>query len=525
MDTLAKFTTAYLTDLPAVRHKNGPVDNGWAFFDPAKEFGRMGVSTQKNSQWILCKFASFSLNPFTDQQHEYSICPSYPKCFAVPESQILDLKTISEFRSKGRIPVLCWRNPENGVTLTRCAQPKTGFSSVYGNYRCPSDEALVRAIQSFTKSKQKLLIVDARPMTNAIANIAVGGGYENRNNYTECELEFLGIANLHVIRDSYTKLKETCEAYLCCDSEPKFGWYSALENSQWLNHMSVLLAGASKIAKSLSIVQQPVFVHCSDGWDRTPQLCGLAQIMVDAHYRTIPGFCTVIEKEFIQMGHKFADRCGFGSSENNMEERSPIFIQFLDSVWQVQRQYPAAFEFSEDFLIALADALFSGRYGTFLCNSQREREAERLSERADSLWSINFCAIPMFLNPFYDPKCSAILLPATDPKNLSVWNTYYLRYLSLNVERECVNHYLRLGQDLLEEKKKEKLRLESMECENKKLLKELEDLKEQVAHNKISAQPILSQTQEADVVITKRVVGWTFPPEVMESYIQETPQN
>jgi hypothetical protein len=33
-----------------------------------------------------------------------------------------------------------------------------------------------------------------------------------------------------------------------------------------------------------------VLVHCSDGWDRTSQLCSLAQIVLDEHYRTIDGF-------------------------------------------------------------------------------------------------------------------------------------------------------------------------------------------------------------------------------------------
>ncbi len=30
-----------------------------------------------------------------------------------------------------------------------------------------------------------------------------------------------------------------------------------------------------------------VLVHCSDGWDRTAQLCSLVAILLDPFYRTI----------------------------------------------------------------------------------------------------------------------------------------------------------------------------------------------------------------------------------------------
>ena len=33
-----------------------------------------------------------------------------------------------------------------------------------------------------------------------------------------------------------------------------------------------------------------VLIHCSDGWDRTSQLCSLSKIMLDPYYRTIEVF-------------------------------------------------------------------------------------------------------------------------------------------------------------------------------------------------------------------------------------------
>ena len=36
------------------------------------------------------------------------------------------------------------------------------------------------------------------------------------------------------------------------------------------------------------------------------QLSGLAMIMLDPYYRTVKGFEVLIEKEWLSMGHKFA---------------------------------------------------------------------------------------------------------------------------------------------------------------------------------------------------------------------------
>lgn len=33
-----------------------------------------------------------------------------------------------------------------------------------------------------------------------------------------------------------------------------------------------------------------VLVHCSDGWDRTAQVCSVAAVLLDPYYRTLKGF-------------------------------------------------------------------------------------------------------------------------------------------------------------------------------------------------------------------------------------------
>uniref|UniRef100_A0AAV2MF02 Myotubularin phosphatase domain-containing protein n=1 Tax=Knipowitschia caucasica TaxID=637954 RepID=A0AAV2MF02_KNICA len=52
---------------------------------------------------------------------------------------------------------------------------------------------------------------------------------------------------------------------------------------------------------------------------------------------------------------------------------SPVFLLFLDCVWQLWAQFPSRFQLTEDFLLALHDSLHLPLFSTFLANSQRER--------------------------------------------------------------------------------------------------------------------------------------------------------
>ena len=64
-------------------------------------------------------------------------------------------------------------------------------------------------------------------------------------------------------------------------------WLQALEATRWLSHMSSLLRAAVSVVRYMDEQGRPVLVHCSDGWDRTPQITALAQILLDPHCRTI----------------------------------------------------------------------------------------------------------------------------------------------------------------------------------------------------------------------------------------------
>lgn len=63
------------------------------------------------------------------------------------------------------------------------------------------------------------------------------------------------------------------------------------------------------------------------------------------------GFQVLVEREWLEFGHKFADRCGNGVNSEDPNERSPVFLQWLDCVYQLFKQFPCAFQFNEAYLV------------------------------------------------------------------------------------------------------------------------------------------------------------------------------
>lgn len=42
--------------------------------------------------------------------------------------------------------------------------------------------------------------------------------------------------------------------------------------------------------QAIVIENASVLVHCSDGWDRTSQVCSLGSLLLEPYYRTMEGF-------------------------------------------------------------------------------------------------------------------------------------------------------------------------------------------------------------------------------------------
>ncbi|XP_066496388.1 myotubularin-related protein 1 isoform X4 [Tiliqua scincoides] len=400
------FPLSHGLTLFAFSYKEKFPTNGWKVYDPMAEYKRQGLP---NESWKISKINS-----------TYELCDTYPAVLVVPTSvKDDDLSRVAAFRAKGRVPVLCWIHPESQATITRCSQPLVGPS----DKRCKEDEKYLQAIMDANAQSHKLFIFDARQNSVADTNKAKGGGYESESAYPNVELVFLEIPNIHVMRESLRKLKEV--VYPTIDDSR---WLSNVESTHWLDHIRLLLAGAVRIADRIESGKTSVVVHCSDGWDRTAQLTSLAMLMLDSYYRTIRGFEVLLEKEWMSFGHRFALRVGHGDDDHADADRSPIFLQFIDCVWQMTKQFPAAFEFNELFLITILDHLYSCLFGTFLYNSEHQRIKEEISTRTVSLWAYINSQLDEFSNPFYVNYENHVLYPVASISHLELWVSYYVRW-------------------------------------------------------------------------------------------------
>lgn len=218
----------------------------------------------------------------------------------------------------------------------------------------------------------------------------------------------------------------------------------ALESSSWLKHIRSILDTSLFIANAVD-GGISVVVHCSDGWDRTAQVCSLAAVMLDPYYRTIKGFQALTEKDWLAFGHKFSERCGY--TQTDPKEKSPVFTQFLDATWQLMQQRSDAFEFNERFLLILHDHVQSVQYGTFVGNCEKDRVDLRLAERTYSLWGFMTNHLNEYANPLYRPEMDEILRPNLAPQIIQFWRGMYSRFESGVHPREDIGEIMSSTQD------------------------------------------------------------------------------
>jgi len=133
------------------------------------------------------------------------------------------------------------------------------------------------------------------------------------------------------------------------------------------------------VVESISRDRSPVIIKETGGRDFVLVVGSLAQLILDSYYRTIRGFQTLIQKMWVLGGHQFLQRCNHitkpaQESEKEDSGESPVFLHFIDCVYQLTQQFPSEFEFSETYLHALLDTLHACMFDTFLFDCEKQRD-------------------------------------------------------------------------------------------------------------------------------------------------------
>lgn len=135
----------------------------------------------------------------------------------------------------------------------------------------------------------------------------------------------------------------------------------------------------------------------------------------------------LIAKEWLSFGHRFKERIGHTMlpGAKRSDHISPVFLQWLDCVWQLVSKFPCHFEFNTRMLLAIADNLFSwcvacrvctgagailnhalacSRFGTFLANCERERRSAHHHAKTRSVFAYLLERRNLFTSPFYNSQ-------------------------------------------------------------------------------------------------------------------------
>ncbi|VDK42562.1 unnamed protein product [Anisakis simplex] len=386
------------------------LDNGWTAFDTEQEFARLVVCCKEG--WRIS-----SVNK------GFRVCGSYPEMVIVPKGIGDDYLRISAtFREGGRFPVLSYYHQETKASIVRCGQPLIGPA----NRRCKEDETILKALLSSTS---KGVIIDTRSKQLAQNAKSKGGGCEPLINYSQWKYVHSVVPRCREFRDALKKLVELCsEVNPSCDR-----WLSKLCASGWMQAIASTLTASATVAQCVhcegSAAEVPIVVHGAEGTDATLLVTSLSQLLLDSDARTIRGFESLIEREWITAGHPFSTRCAHSAYDNGLATSptsdAPIFLCFLDCVWQIYQQFPCSFEFTEEFLIFLFEHAYASEFGSFLDKYQME-----VKKRTVSLWSYvnNPEILRTFVNALYEPNDS-VLWPSVAPQSIMFWERLFLRWV------------------------------------------------------------------------------------------------
>ncbi|XP_063211793.1 myotubularin-related protein 9-like isoform X1 [Chroicocephalus ridibundus] len=389
------------------RPQNLRLEEGWRLFPLEQYFQQIASQT---SQWRL-----------SDVNRDFTTCPTYPPAVIVPAAVGDDaLRKAARFRQGGRFPVLSYYHPKNGTAMLRSSQPLTGPN----RKRCREDEMLLGAVLD---EGERGFIIDTRSAQVAKQARMSGGGTEPKSSYPQWKRLHRPLERGRPLQESFIKLVEACnDASINMDR-----WLSRLESSRWLSHVKAALSTACLAAQCMDREEASVLVHGAEGTDTTLLVTALAQVILDPSCRTLGGFQGLLEREWIEAGHPFHLRCARSAySHARLKQEAPLFLLFLDCVWQLSRQFPFSLEFSERLLLTLFDNAYASAYGTFLCNNEKERCLCKVKESTHSLWAwLNQPGEKKkYLNPLYSHN-ALVIWPSVEPQSIQLWQGLFFRWI------------------------------------------------------------------------------------------------
>ncbi|KAJ8005589.1 hypothetical protein DPEC_G00119510 [Dallia pectoralis] len=315
------------------------------------------------------------------ENSNFQLSPKLPQFFIVP-SNVSD-EDLTKFQGNG-LPLWCWSHHSGCALFKTASLPLPQEDNVSQKYM---DRMLTAVAHNHLYSVKTEDLSDTLP-------------------------------TVQDIQLSYNKFKQ----FFLIDNTTEFWmsdmkWFSSLENCGWLDIIRQCLLKAVEVVECLEKENTNVLIMEESGSDLCCVISSLVQLMLDPHYRTLLGFQSLVQKEWLVGGHAFLDRSNPLHLKEKVESQSPVFLLFLECVWQLHQQYGPAFQFSETYLTVLSDSVHVPIFATFLFNNDCHRASVLRAESPSSQrallncpsvwdWWVQFdCgAQDLFINPLYAQK-------------------------------------------------------------------------------------------------------------------------
>ncbi|XP_022319345.2 myotubularin-related protein 13-like isoform X2 [Crassostrea virginica] len=296
--------------------------------------------------------------------------------------------------------------------------------------------------------------------------------------FPKCDFIPVDFYEVRHVKASFKKLMRACVP--SAPLAPETGFLKLVEESEWLLQVQNIMQLSGATVDLLDVQGSSVMICLEDGWDCTTQVVSVSQLLLDPYYRTIEGFKSLVEKEWLSFGHRFTHRSN-QTVANQASGFAPMFLQFLDVVHQIHNQFPLSFEFNQFFLRFIAYHYVSNRFRTFMMDNEYERVeagwlmddrrsskinhdqsdleggfvpfARHQSNQGMSIWDYiekHHRKTTLFMNFLYSPTDEdAVLRPYSNISNLRIWDYYLLEDLAHGpaYEIETTNKEIQISEE------------------------------------------------------------------------------
>jgi myotubularin-related protein 10/11/12 len=230
----------------------------------------------------------------------------------------------------------------------------------------------------------------------------------------QLEESLVTMLDLHCV-ETTDRLQEVDSKYL-----------SQLEESGWPATVAHVLRLAVEVCE---IVTKGSSVVLQEGEGRSTSLLvsSVAELLLEKSSRTRVGFQRLVQKNWVSLGFPFSRSHALsGSSGSNV---NPVFLIFLDCVYQVGVQFPASLEFTECYLRDVWDTAFLPIFDTFIFNSEHDRAVARAGQETPlllhSAWQWEQQFDQEYIDSWENPlECGVPIRPprrnASDPSEASM---------------------------------------------------------------------------------------------------------